>query len=159
MNQVSIVTTHDVSYLNERLLNGRYIRLLPASEYEDIPLESLRLWCYLNARYGLPTLELINWLKEIIGNKKCIEIGAGHGDLGRYLDILQTDSKLQDFAPVKNIYRQWGSPIIKYPDSVRKLDALDAVIKYEPEIVIGSWVTQFIDENENPNGREACMWE
>ncbi len=158
MRGLSIIQAHDVSWLDELLLNGPYMRLWHSNMYDVIPPESLRLWCHLNARYGLPTTELIHWLRELIGNQKCIEIGAGHGDLGAHLGLLQTDSKQQDTPFTKKIYDIVGAPRIKYPSHIRKLDALDAVIKYEPEVVIASWVTQFIDATEDPKGMEANMW-
>jgi hypothetical protein len=41
------------------------IKLLPAAAYDEFDPSGLRLWCHHNARYGLPTTELIEWLKSL----------------------------------------------------------------------------------------------
>jgi hypothetical protein len=133
------------------LLNGcGMLRLLPASEYDEIPSINLRSWCRWYARYGLPTLELVAWLSVLTNGRKTIEIGSGTGDLAYYLDIQATDSKLQERPEILTFYKGLGQPVICYPDWVEELDALDAVIKYKPEIVIGSWVTEWIDGDVPP---------
>lgn len=159
LEQISFLEDKDTSYLDEVLLMGPYMKLLPAEYYRNIPFEDLKLWCHHNARYGIPTVELIEWLKEIIGNQQCIEIGAGAGDLGKHLGILQTDSKQQNEPHIKKYMATMGNQTcVKYPSSVRKIDALDAVIKYEPDVVIGSWITQYVGEHDYQGEKEANMW-
>jgi hypothetical protein len=36
-------------------------------------------------------------------------------------------------------------PVIRYPDWIEKVEALEAVQKYKPQIVVASWVTHWID--------------
>lgn len=121
------------------------LTLLRTAELDAIPRDTLRVWCHQYARYGLPTVELINWLKPLIAGRKTIEIGAGNGDLACRLDIIATDSWIMTDPAVAQFYRVNRQPVIAYPSWVEKLDALSAIEKYKPEIVIASWVTHWID--------------
>lgn len=121
--------------------------LLPTRYYDNMDPEGLRLWCHKNARYGLPTVQLIFWLREQIGSRSAIEIGAGHGDLSLYLGITATDSYLQQTAELEGFYHALGQPAIKYPPHVVRADAETAIATYKPEVVVASWVTQWIDPN------------
>ncbi len=105
----------------------------------------LRLWMHNAGVYLVPTEELILFLKDEIGASIAIEIGCGLGLLGRHLNIHITDSKIQDEPCVKNYYSLIGQPVIKYPSYVEKLDAIAAVNKYKPDVVIGAWITRWID--------------
>jgi len=124
--------------------NGQ-IKLLPASAYNGFDADAIRLWCYRFARYGLPTLELVQWLKKRIGRRMAIEIGSGAGDLAYYLQIPATDNRMQEWPTIRFHYALTGQPTIQYPDFVQSLDALDAVHHYQPEVVVASWVTEWID--------------
>lgn len=126
------------------LENGA-IKLLPAEFYDRADWTALRLWCHKNARYGLPTIELVDWLKKQIGNRKAIEIGAGSGDLCRHLGIIGTDNHMQEWPDVRLYYAATGQPVVKYGAWVERLDALEAVEKHKPDVVIGSWITHWID--------------
>lgn len=124
---------------------------MPACFYEKINQEHLAIWCHKNGIYGLPTDELINWLKtQIVG--KTIEIGAGNGAIGRSLNIPITDSYLMNNLGIAAIYALQGQPITSYPDDVIKLDAIEAIDKYNPETVIGCWVTHKYREDEHSRG-------
>ncbi len=81
--------------------------------------------------YCFYTKELISRLSSIIGNKKCIEIGAGDGTLYRFLK--QTGS---DITASDNF--SWTG-YIDYPESVERLSAKQAIEKHKPEVVICSW--------------------
>lgn len=120
------------------------LRLLYADEYDAIHREALRLFCHQHARYGLPTVELIVWLLEKLAGRIAIEIGAGSGDLAPHLGIPATDSWCQEKSDVKIYYAVMGQPRIRYPERVEKLDAAEAIQKYDPEIVVASWVTHWI---------------
>ena len=74
---------------------------------------------------------LINELSGLIGDKRCLEIGAGDGTLSLFLKeghvcCIATD----DYS--------WEH-YISYPDFVEKADAKTALHKYSPEVVICSW--------------------
>lgn len=136
-------------------LNGKQIELLDdlffhdgrfvyhhASFVKTIPQEILSAYCFYKGIYGFPTIELIKFLKKEIGNIKAIEIGAGLGILGTGLGIKQTDSKLQENNKKTVAYYQAvKQPTIKYPDHVYMFEANDAVNRFKPDVVIGSWIT------------------
>lgn len=127
----------------ELLLPNGKMRLLPASKYHSYDWADLRYFLHQYARYNVPTIELVDYLKEKIGDREAIEIGAGAGDLGYHLNIKMTDNKQQEFPDVKKAYEAMGQPTIKYPDDVECIDALDAVIKYKPKVVVASWITPY----------------
>jgi hypothetical protein len=124
------------------------LKLLSAKEYDTIPHDSLRMFCHNFARYGLPTIELTDWLKEKIADRKAIEIGSGSGDLALHLDIPATDNHMQEWKIMRDYYRTIGQPTIKYPAFVQTLDALVAVERLKPEVVVASWVTEWIDPDK-----------
>ncbi len=49
-----------------------YMKLLPAAELDALPWPSVRVWAHREARYHLPTLETVEWLKSFIGGRKAI---------------------------------------------------------------------------------------
>jgi hypothetical protein len=126
--------------------NGQ-IKLLPAAAYHAYSQQSLQLFGHRHARYGYPTVELIAWLKEKIGARKAIEIGSGTGDLAFHLGIPATDNHMQQWPHVRYHYELMGHPVIQYPAFVERVDAIDAIDRYQPEVVVGSWITQWIDPN------------
>ncbi len=138
------LTAKDVRYLDGILLEptGR-LRLLPASSYASIDLLHLRAWCSLNGRYGLPTTELVAWLKERIAGRSAVEIGAGCGDLGFRLGIPMTDSfqQVTDPATVGMLAQFRQAPATPLPD-VEPEDAETAVRRRKPRVVIASWVAE-----------------
>lgn len=121
------------------------LRPLPAAAFDAIPWNDLRLWCHFNARYGLPTTELVAWLREVIAGRPAIEIGAGAGDLAHHLGIPGTDSHLQDWPEIARYYQALQQPTIRYGRDVEKLDAEAAIRKHRPRVVLASWVTEWID--------------
>lgn len=148
MNELQVLEAKDVSHLDEVLKPNGILECLPSSVYETIPLNDLRLWCHANAVYGLPTHELIQFLKDVfIG--ATIEIGAGDGVFGRSLGVQSTDSYIQSDPKMAILYRLMGQPVVKYGANVEKIEALDAVRKYKPDTVFGSWVTQYVSPEEN----------
>lgn len=151
--RMSIVLAKEPDILKKELLNeDGTLKLLSTKDYDAINPDDLRLFCHYNARYLLPTIELIEQLKSLIGDlDKCIEIGAGCGDLGRNLGVWRmTDNYNQEMPEVKEFYRTTGQPTIKYGSDVEKLDALQAVSKFEPDVVVAGWVTHWIDPTKAP---------
>ena len=141
------------------LLDGDgFLRILPAKEYDRIVPDALRLWCHKYARYGLPTAELVQWLQGRIAGRNAIEIGSGAGDLAHALGITATDNRMQEWPSIRWHYNLTGQPVIRYPDFVRNLDALDAVRQYQPEVVLASWVTEWIDPNLPPPEHGGNAW-
>ncbi len=134
-----------VGRLPELTKNGTLI-LRQASFYDSLDPNALRMWCHLTGRYGLVTEELVDWIRSFIAGRPAIEIGSGCGDLAWHLNIMPTDSRIMEQADVKLYYEFYGQPLTAYPEWVAKLEALDAVAIYKPQVVIASWVTQLITE-------------
>jgi hypothetical protein len=139
------------------LIDG-ILALKPASFYDAISHYSLMYWCHHHARYGLPTIELVEWLQERIGNREAIEIGSGCGDLAYHLDIVATDNRVQEWKQVKEHYRILGQPLIKYGNHVNVCSANHAVLTYKPEVVIGSWITEWIDPDLPPPSHGGSIY-
>lgn len=127
--------------LDSMLLENGRIKLLPAQVYLDLPWDTLRGWMHIRGIYGIPTLELIEYVRPLLGNN-VVEIGAGRGDFCAHFGIKGTDSKMQDWPSVKRHYRMMKQPTVPYGSHVEELDAVAAVTKYAPEVVFASWVTQ-----------------
>jgi hypothetical protein len=135
----------DRKYLDER---GR-IKLLPAECFAVVPWIRLRAWLHYRCAYGVPTVELVNWLTEQIGGRKAIEIGAGTGNLGYRLGIPMTDSyqQVEDVNTVA-FFATHGQPLIKPPPEVEKEEAENAVRRRRPQVVIASWLTERHDPKD-----------
>ena len=151
-----ILKNADVSYLDKVFLKDGLVEPFPSSTLDHVPPEHIMLWCAKNAVYQLPTIELIDWLREHCGIEKgfrAIEICAGKSGIGRALGIPSTDSYAQVADPFIQVYYQMlGQPIVEPPDYVEKIDANEAVKKYKPNVVIGSWVTQRWLSEEDKDG-------
>ncbi len=146
---MEILPNVDVSCLDKVLLKNGEVQVVPSATLKDIDYTHLRLWCHKHAVYGLPTTELIEFLKSIISGYVAIEVGAGNGVFGRALGIPSTDSMCQTNVPeIAAYYRLIGQPPVKYGDNVEELEASAAIDKYTPEVVFGSWVTQYISPIE-----------
>lgn len=140
---VAILPSNLKDISSELLLENGKLKLFSHSVYDTFEWNELRYFCHMYARYGLPTVELIECLKKIISGRSAIEIGSGHGDLGYHLGIPMTDSKIQNKPFIRESYKAMGQPIIQYPNDVERLEALEAVNKYRPRVVVASWVTAY----------------
>lgn len=81
--------------------------------------------------YGFHSKELLKGLVEIIGNRKCLEIGAGDGALSASLSQMNVDITASDDY-------SW-SDRIKFGATVHKADAKTALETFSPDVVICSW--------------------
>lgn len=148
----------EVSTANIRkiVMLGDNMRVLPYSEWMKFSWPEIRMLLHETATYVVPTKELIDYLNEIIGNEKAIEICAGNGYIGSNLDILMTDSyQQQDDKMTCLYYDLMKQPRIKYPANVIKLEASDAVRRMKPHTVIGCYATHKWREDTqsgNPKG-------
>lgn len=121
---------------------------IPYDDIKNVGAENLNLAMQALALYTFPTTEVIEFLKNEIddGDEEfapdAIEICAGSGWIGRSLDIPITDSYMQSRDDIKEVYERNGCVTIEYPSDVEKLDAISAIKKYEPEFVVGSYVTR-----------------
>lgn len=128
--------------LDHKFLEGSDLRLLPAKEFLSVDPTELRLWMHFRAFYGIPTQELIEFLKNELPENS-LEIGAARGDFCRFLGIRGIDSKNQNWPDVQAYYKLTGQPTIPYSDRVEEISAKDAIDKYSPDGVFGSWITQY----------------
>lgn len=133
-----------VARMNKELIdpNTQRIRLFPSNFYTRFNLLDIQLWCYEQARYTIPTTELVEFLKKQINGRTAIEIGSGNGDLGYHLGIPETDSYIQQTEELKSFYVKSGQYVTNPHKDVERLDAIQAIEKYKPQVVVGSWVTQ-----------------
>lgn len=144
INDIHIVNTENITDItSEVMMDNGNIKLMPANFWRKFAWDDFRIFCHYAARYGIHTIEQQEFLKNIISGRSVIEIGAGHGDIGFHLGIKMTDSKIQNTAYVKNVMSLMQQPIMKYSKSVEKIEALEVVKKYKPQVVIGSWITTF----------------
>lgn len=127
------------------------LRVMPASFYvQTTEAERLRL-CVEQGLYCLPTTELVEHLRGLIGGQRAIEIGAGNGVMAKALGIPATDNRMQEMPHYKAKYKQLGQAVVRYGDNVERLDASVAVKRYRPKVVIAAWVTH----RYNPRRPEA----
>lgn len=138
----ALIQNVSTALMDERFGSGNNIKIATVEALRTVSLVEIQVWCVKNAMYQVPTLELIQWLRPQIAGKKAIEICAGKGVLGKAFEIPTTDSHMQMRKEIRAYYASLGQPVIEPPDFVEKLDAMEAVRKYEPEVVIASWATQ-----------------
>jgi hypothetical protein len=147
----------DRDALDAFLLDGG--RMIPrtAAELATIPIAALREWANARSRYGIPSLELVAFLRLVIGERSAIEIGAGQGDLGSILGIRMTDSGMQRDPAIEAIYKMLGVETTKPPPDVELIDGNAAVRKYRPAVVVASWVTQFWRPEDGPDAQASMF--
>ena len=120
-------------------------------ELKKLDFECLRIFFQLTGIYGCITHQLVDWLWDRIDDDT-IEIGSGNGTLGRALDIRCTDNFFQEREDIKELYRNLDSTCIKYPPWVENLDGVEAVKKYKPKNVVGSWITRKYNPKQHQYG-------
>jgi hypothetical protein len=135
------------------------IRLLPAREFNFYPWVLLRTWMHLRARYCLPTVELVDWLKAKIAGRSAIEVGSGNGDLGFHLGIPETDSCIQQTPELLMFYHAHGQIPTRPRPECLKMDAETAVKKLKPQVVVASWLTRkFIAGTDREGAAQASIY-
>lgn len=128
--------------IRKEVMDGRRLKVLPSSVWLQYPWMEVRLLMHELGVYVLPTEELLDYLDELIGDEKAIEICAGTGNIGRNLDIVMTDSyQQQDDKRTVAYYKLIKQPTIKYPADVIKCDAFHAVRRMNPHTVLGCYAT------------------
>lgn len=132
--------TLDLSHIRKTLLQGRKIVPAPYAVWRQFSWLEILQFLYETATYVAPTEELLDFLDELIGDEKTIEICAGNGSIGSELDIVMTDSYQQrDDKFTREHYQKTGQPLIQYPGNVLKLEASAAVRRMKPHTVIGCY--------------------
>lgn len=146
-----LIENEDVSYLDKLLLDEKGLKPVFAKDLSEVNPVHLMIWGNKNGVYTYPTVELIDWLREQINDKKAIEICSGTGVIGRALGIPFTDSYIQTSPEMILLYLSANQHPIQPPEDVLKLEANDAVDHFNPEIVIGCYVTQkYLPGDEGP---------
>lgn len=133
----------DIKPLEDLIIKNEKIIAVPFNVLNKFPQEMISLFCHRHALYQIPTVELIDFIKNEIGCAQVIEIGSGNGCMGRSLGVKLTDNKMQQLPEIINHYAILKQPVITYGDDVEKIDAISAVKKYKPQVVVASWVTHF----------------
>lgn len=128
------------------------LKIVPAQNYALTTREERAILGLKNAVYGFITTELVSYLQDFIGDRSAIEIGAGHGMLAKAIGIRATDNRMQEWADVRAYYQALRQPVVRYGDNVENLDAIDAIKKYRPQVVIASWVTHKYDPSRHEAG-------
>ncbi len=121
------------------------MRVLPASFWTTTTVEERALFGHRHGIYSFSTVELVRYLRDLIGKRVAIEIGAGHGVLSNALGITATDTREQEDPAYQTLYLLMGQPTVKYGPNVVQLPASRAVRHYRPHVVIGCWITQNYD--------------
>lgn len=135
--------------------SGR-LRILDAAWWSQFSQLEISVFCVRHGLYCIPTTELVSWLKDRIGVRRALEIGAGCGVLAEGLDIHATDNKMQTWPEIRAHYQLSQQPPVAYGARVEELDALEAVRRYQPDVVIAAWVTHKWDPAEH--WREGNAW-
>jgi hypothetical protein len=128
------------------------MRVLPASFWQDTTVDERAVFGTRSGIYGFPTLELVERLRELIGARSAIEIGAGHGVLAEALGIVATDSFQQRDPKYRLVYELSQQAIVPYGASVVEMHASRAVRHYKPQAVVGCWVTHKYDPKQPERG-------
>jgi len=125
---------------------------MPSAFYASRDRMELAYWALQRGYYSLPTTELVDWLRPHVEGERAIEIGAGHGALGRALGIPVTDAKVSDRPDVRAYYEKIGQGLVLYPPDVEKLTAAEAAEKYQPSVILGAWITWKYDPLHHDRG-------
>jgi len=139
ISQLQKVSQAEIAELDRVFLKDGKIQPVSWEYIRKVPFRVRQNYCWRHGIYGLITNELVDFVRKHIAGKKAIEIGAGNGTLGRALGIPITDSHLQ--KELESYYLNLKQMPIAYPDDVERLTALEAIEKYQPDIVVGSWIT------------------
>lgn len=128
------------------------LQVMPAAFYEQFTQEEISAFAVRNGFYLLPTLELVNWLQEMLGGADVLEIGAGNGVLAAALGARATDNYMQTWPDIVSHYAMLRQATVQYGPNVENIDAHDAIEKYRPEVVLACWVTHRYQAEEHHRG-------
>ncbi|WP_373973685.1 hypothetical protein NT239_08440 [Chitinibacter sp. SCUT-21] len=92
-------------------------RLMPLVEQRGI-------WCFYSR-------ELIAGLATLIAGRSVLEVAAGDGTLSRFLAAHGVPITATDDG-------SWQK-VVQYPAEVQRLEAIEAIQRYRPEVVLCSW--------------------
>lgn len=152
----NLIKKQDITELSKLLLNEKgELQIVSYELLKPFTPEQIAYFCNMNGFYSIPTTELVDFLREEIGEanlEKTIEIAAGNGMMAKALGIKATDSFMQEREDVKSAYNKYGQPTVPYGEHVEKIDGNDAVRKYKPKVVVASWCTHKFIPKESWRG-------
>ena len=121
-------------------------------DLKDFSQETIMAFCVKFGIYCFPTLELVEFLKGYIFDKKVLEIGSGRGILSKEPGIKGVDTFEQQYKHRADAYEVIGQAPVTYGKHIERWDALDAVGRYKPDTVLAAWVTHQYDFKQHLNG-------
>jgi hypothetical protein len=133
----------NTQHLDSVLLdNEGRLKVLDTVVFGQINPIELKVWARNNGVFHFITTEMITWLKDRISGKAAIEICAGKGTIGRALGIPSTDSYV--LQKPRNLYKivELGEEPTNPPPDVLRYEAMQAVRKFKPAVVVGAFVSQ-----------------
>lgn len=154
----TVFTKSDISQLENLLLKDGELQILPYESLKSFSQNEISQFCLENGFYVIPTIELILFLQDEIGEdnlQQTIEIGAGHGSISRTLNIRAVDNFMQLQPEVKALYNSLQQAIVPYGKHVEKIDGNEAIRKYKPKIVVGAYCTHKYNPKEHFRGGNA----
>lgn len=141
--QTRLIENIDATYLDRLLLDDRGLpKAVRAQALLRIREDHRLAWAKQRGVYQFVTTELLDFLREIIGDRTALEICAGLGGIGRNLGIPMTDAAVHLNEMAQNLYGLLREVAIDPPDDIDRLEASDAVRKYKPQVVIGAYASQ-----------------
>ena len=157
-SDVVIFDRSDISELENLLLVNGELQIVSYEYLKDYTQNQISQFCVENGFYVIPTLELINFLQDEIGEEnlhQAMEIGAGHGAISRELNIRAVDNFMQLRPEIKDLYDAMQQAIVPYGKHVEKIDGNEAIRKYKPKIVVGAFCTHKYNPKEHFRGGNA----
>lgn len=141
---------------NAMLDDTGQLKVVPADVLAGTTREERMLFGVRQGLYSFPTTELLDFVRERLQGRSALEIGAGHGTMAKALGIRATDNHQQDDPKIKAYYRALGQPTVPYGAHVENLDAISAVKKHKPQVVLACWVThRYNPERHELGGNES----
>ena len=144
ISDVTIFNKSDISELEDLLLKDGELQIVSYEELETFTQNQISQFCVENGFYSIPTIELINFLREEIGQEQLlqtIEIGAGHGAISRELNIRAVDNYMQLKPEIRALYESLEQTIVPYGKHVEEIDGNEAIRKYKPKVIVGAYCT------------------
>lgn len=144
---MNIMNTLNLTEIEKLLFPGGKYKLPSYKDLMSFGKEYHMQFGHKHAMYTLPTIELIEFLNDRIGDKFAIEIGSGVGIIGKELAIKCTDNFCQEFPDVREFFKNIRQPTINYGEHVMMKNAEKAAIELQPDIILGSWITHKFTHN------------
>jgi hypothetical protein len=138
-----------IDYLDDFLLDDRgLLKVVSAHILHAFPILHLLQWANQRGVFHFITSEMIQWLKAEIGDRKAIEICAGHGTISRALGIIGIDSRVHESKKFRELLKDKYGPaadswaVTHAPRDIKKYEASEAVRIFRPQVVVGAFVSQ-----------------